>query len=216
MSAPPTLTRYPEVIIDDASLTAGEFVIIGVPPRGQEPGALPTRIGARAMIRSHTVIYAGTVIGDDLQTGHGVLIRENNRIGHRVSLGSHSVVERDVRIDDDVRIHSNGFVSEYSVLEAGCAIGPGAVLANARYPWSSNAKAELRGPYVECGAIIGANVTVLPGVRVGTGALVGAGAVVVHDVPAGMVVVGNPARVLRAVRDIDAYQAASARRKDHG
>lgn len=64
MSAPPTLTPYPAVILDDASLTAGAFVVIGVSRRHHEPGALPTRIGRRATTRSHTVIHAGTVIGD--------------------------------------------------------------------------------------------------------------------------------------------------------
>ena len=51
-------------------------------------------------------------------------------------------------------------------------------------------------------ARIGANATMLPGVEIGAGALVGAGAVVVHDVPAGQVVVGNPARVVKAVADL--------------
>jgi len=212
--AQPTLTRYPGVTIDEDSLTVGEFVIIGVPPRGCEPGALPTQIGCRAVIRSHTVIYAGNTIGDDFQTGHAVLVRETNRIGHRVSIGSHSVIERDVFIGDDVRIHSNAFVPEYSVLEARCFIGPGTVFTNARYPWSPGAKAELRGPFVETGAIIGANVTLLPGVRIGAGALVGAGAVVVNDVPPRAVVVGNPARVVRGIDDISAYRMRSDNQED--
>jgi acetyltransferase-like isoleucine patch superfamily enzyme len=212
--ARPTLTCYPGVTIDEDSLTVGDFVIIGVPPRGREPGALPTQIGCRAVIRSHTVIYAGNTIGDDFQTGHAVLVRETNRIGHRVSIGSHSVIERDVLIGDDVRIHSNAFVPEYSVLEARCFIGPGTVLTNARYPWSPSAKADLRGPIVETGAIIGANVTLLPGVRIGAGALVGAGAVVVSDVPPRAVVVGNPARVVRDIEDIAAYRIPADDQED--
>jgi len=204
-----SLRCYAGVHLDDASSEVGEFVVLGVPPRGWEPGALETRIGARATIRSHTVIYAGNVIGDEFQTGHGVLIRELNQIGHRVSVGSHSIVEHHVVIGDDVRIHSNAFVPEYTVLEAGCSIGPGAALTNTRYPWSAGAKETMRGPYVEAGAILGANVTVLPGVRIGRRALVGAGAVVVGDVPGGMVVVGNPARVLRRVDEIAAYRHAA-------
>jgi acetyltransferase-like isoleucine patch superfamily enzyme len=208
----PTFTCYPAVTLDAASATVGEFVILGVPPRGQAPGALPTRIGARAVIRSHTVVYAGNVIGDDFQTGHGVLIRESNQIGHQVSVGSHSVIEHHVIIGDRVRIHSNAFVPEFTVLETGCSIGPGAVLTNTRYPWSPQAKATMRGPHVESGAMIGANVTVLPGLRIGAGALVGAGAVVVKDVPAGSVVVGNPARFIGTVKDLPAYQRAPVER----
>ena len=192
-----------------ADAQIGEYVVLGVPPRGHAPGELETRIGARAMIRSHTVIYSGNVIGDDFQTGHGVLIREANQLGHRVSVGSHSVVEHHVVIGDDVRIHSNAFVPEFTVLETGCWIGPNVVLTNARYPLSPGAKEELQGPHVESRAKIGANATLLPGVRIGADALVGAGAVVVRDVPPGKVVVGNPAHVVGDVADLAAYQAVS-------
>lgn len=183
----------------------GEFVVVGEPPRGKAAGELETRIGARAVIRSHTVIYAGNVIGDDLQTGHGVLIREENQIGNDVSIGSHSVVEHHVRIGNRVRLHSNCFVPEFSVLEDGCWLGPHVVVTNARYPQSPDAKENLQGARIKRGAKIGANATLLPGVTIGENALVGAGAVVTQDVPAGAVVAGNPARVLKQIREIEAY-----------
>jgi acetyltransferase-like isoleucine patch superfamily enzyme len=200
--------RYPAVEIDEATATLGEFVVLGMPPRGHAPGTLATRIGRRAVIRSHTVIYAGNVIGDDLQTGHGVLLRESNQIGDRVSIGSHSIVEHQVVIGNGVRIHSNVFVPEFTVLEDGATIGPGTVVTNTLYPWSPGAKSTMRGPHIEAGAIVGANVTLLPAIRIGAGALIGAGAVVVDDVPAGVVVVGNPARVIGRVADLPAYQGS--------
>ena len=82
------------------------YVIVGVPPRGHLSGDLETRIGEGAVIRSHTVIYAGNVIGKHFQTGHGVLIRELNDIGDEVSVGSHMVIEHHVRLGDGVRIHN--------------------------------------------------------------------------------------------------------------
>jgi acetyltransferase-like isoleucine patch superfamily enzyme len=167
---------------------------------------LETRIGSRAVIRSHTIIYAGSVIGDDFQTGHGVLIREENRIGNNVSIGSHSIVEHHVVIGNNVRLHSNVFVPESSVLEEDCWLGPNVVVTNARYPRSHKVKARLRGATIQRGAKIGANATLLPGVVVGAHALVGAGAVVTRDVPAGAVVVGNPARVVKRVADIEEYR----------
>ena len=184
----------------------GEFVILGLPPRGRAPGDLETRIGAGAVIRSHTIIYAGNVIGDNFQTGHGVMIRELNEIGDNVSMGTHSVVEHHVRLADGVRIHTNAFIPEFSVLEAGAWVGPNVVFTNARYPLSPNAKANLRGPHVLPGAKIGANATLLPGVVIGRDALVGAGAVVVRDVPDGAIVVGNPARIIGNVADLSVYQ----------
>ena len=196
---------YPNVELQkDVSL--GLFVIVGEPPRRCAPGELATAIGSRAVIRSHTVIYAGNVIGDDFQTGHGVLIREENRIGNNVSIGSHSVIEHHVEIGSDVRIHSNVFVPEFSVLEDGCWIGPCVVLTNARYPLSPRAKETLQGPLVRSQAKVGAGAVLLPGVTVGRNALVGAGAVVVRDVPDGAVVVGNPAHIINSVSELSAYQ----------
>ncbi|MBI5649445.1 MAG: N-acetyltransferase [Chloroflexi bacterium] len=189
-----------------ANPTIGEFVIIGEPPRGKKPGELETRIGARAMIRSHTVIYAGNIIGDDFQTGHGALIREENQIGNNVSIGSHSIVEHHVKIGNGVRIHSNVFVPEFSILEDECWLGPNVVVTNARYPRSKNVKETLKGATIKRGAKIGAHATLLPGIVIGENALVGAGAVVVRDVPAGAVVVGNPARVVKRVEEIEEYQ----------
>ena len=186
--------------------TIGEFAIIGAPPRGKKPGELETRIGARAVIRSHTVIYAGNVIGDDFQTGHGALVREENQIGNNVSIGSHSIVEHHVKIGNGVRIHSNVFVPEFSILEDECWLGPNVVVTNARYPRSKNVKENLQGATIKRGAKIGANVTLLPGIVIGANALIGAGAVVVRDVPDGAVVVGNPARAIKRVEDITEYR----------
>jgi acetyltransferase-like isoleucine patch superfamily enzyme len=194
---------YPRVKLGrDANIS--DYVIIGEPPRGKG-GKLKTTIGARAVIRSHSVIYAGNVIGNDFQTGHGVLLREENQIGNNVSIGSHSIVEHHVTIGNNVRLHSNVFVPEYSVLEDDCWLGPNVVITNARYPQSRNAKENLRGAMIKRGAKIGANATLMPGVVIGENALVGAGAVVVRDVLKGAVVVGNPARVIKQIQDIDAY-----------
>ena len=204
---------YPNVLLG-SDVEIGEYVVIGVPPRGKEPGELETRIGPNAMIRSHTVIYAGNVIGANFQTGHGVMIRELNEIGDNVSVGTHSIVEHHVRIGNNVRIHSNAFIPEYSVLEDGAWVGPNVVFTNALYPLSPDAKANLKGPHLLPGAKIGANATLLPGVVIGRNALVGAGAVVVRDVPDGKVVVGNPARIIKDVTDLEAYQGEQLLRKE--
>lgn len=196
---------YPKTRIGRGA-SIGPFVILGCPPRGQQADELELLIGDDAHIRSHSVIYAGSVIGNRFETGHGVMIRELNEIGDDVSVGSHSVVEHHVQIGHGVRLHSNAFIPEYTVLEDGAWIGPNVVLTNAPYPLGRGAKESLVGPRIGQRAKIGANATLLPGIIVGRDALVGAGAVVVRNVPDGKVVVGNPARVIRDVRELDAYR----------
>ncbi len=207
-------TRHPTSLVAEhvqlgADARIGAFVIVGELAHGQDPATVRTVLGARANLRSHTVLYAGNLIGDDFQTGHGALLREDNVIGHRVSVGSHSLVEHHVRLGDGVRIHSNAFIPEFSVLEDEAWIGPCVVVTNARYPQSPRAKANLQGVYIERRARIGAGAVLLPGVRIGAGALVGAGAVVTRDVPANAVVAGNPARVFKTIQDIPDYAEAA-------
>jgi acetyltransferase-like isoleucine patch superfamily enzyme len=196
-----TCRVHENVVLGDGSQLE-DYCIIGVPPRGKGDGELPTTIGDGAVIRSHTVIYAGNAIGRNFQTGNKVNIRELNRIGDDVSVGTLSVIEHHVEIGDRVRIHTQAFIPEFSVLEDGCWIGPNVVLTNAKYPLSPGVKDQLAGPVIRKGAKVGANATILPGVVVGENALVGAGAVVVHHVPAGAVVVGNPARVIREISEL--------------
>jgi len=197
----PTARIYPNVHLGQ-DVEVGDFVVIGVPPRGRSEGELPTVIGDGAIIRSHSVIYAGNVIGSRFQIGHHAMVREENRIGDDVSIGTGSVVEHHVEIADRVRIHSQAFVPEYSVLEEGAWIGPNVVLTNVPHPLCPKAKECIKGATIRRGAKIGANSTILPFLTIGRDALVGAGSVVVEDVPDGAVVAGNPAKVIKTVDEL--------------
>jgi len=177
----------------------GDFVIVGLVPEGLSPDEMTTVIGPEALIRSHSVLYAGSVIGARFRTGHGALVRECSRIGDDVSVGTGSGVGHHVTIGRGVRIHSRVLIAEFTVLEDECWLGPNVVLTNAKYPRSPGVKDRLRSPIVERRARLGASVTVLPGVRIGAGSLVGAGSVVTRDVPPGVVVTGSPARFLKTV-----------------
>jgi len=196
-----TTEIHPHVVVPD-DVIIGKFCIIGEPFKGMSDADAQTIIGAGSVIRSHTVIYAGNRIGENLQTGHHVFIRELNQIGHNVSIGTLSVVEHHVRIGDGVRLHTQVFIPEFSVLEDNAWIGPNVVLTNAPYPRGCRVKDELKGPVIGKNAKIGANATLLPGVIIGQGALIGAGSVVTKDVPEYTIVAGNPARVKGSVFDL--------------
>lgn len=191
-------TIYPNVKFGN-NCTVEDYVIIGAAPRGYSTGKLETVIGDNAIIRSHTVIYAGNKIGDNFQTGNKTNVRELNEIGDNVSIGTLSVVEHHVKIGSAVRIHTHVFIPEFTILETECWIGPAVVMTNAKYPKSPNVKAELHGPHIMKHAIIGANSTILPDIKIGRHVLVGAGSVVTRDVPAKCVVAGNPAEIINSI-----------------
>ena len=107
---------YPNVTIGEGSRIE-DFCVLGMPPRGRDPGDLPTEIGKNSIIRPFTTIYAGNRIGDRLQTGQGASIRENNVIGDDVSVGTHSVLEFENRIGNRVRIHSLCFLEMVTLEE---------------------------------------------------------------------------------------------------
>lgn len=148
-------------------------------------------IGKHAKIRSGSVIYEGSKIGAFLETGHHVVIREENSIGHHLSVWSNSVIDYGCKIGNNVKIHSNCYIAQFTIIEDDVFIAPGTMIANDRYPVSKN----LEGPTIKKGAKIGVNVTLLPGIMVGEHALIGAGAVVTKDIPPRAVAYGNPAEV---------------------
>jgi len=148
------------------------------------------------LIRAPSRIYAGCNIGENFTTGHFVLIRENCKIGDNVSIGTHTEIGPGVIIGDNVRIHSNCFIPELTVIEDDAWIGPCVCICNDKYPGPRYEIREKKreGVTIKGLAVIGANVTILPGVAVGRGAVVGAGSIVTKNVPDGVVVCGNPAK----------------------
>ncbi len=177
-------------------------VIIGKPARGRWEGEQNTKLGRDCQIGPFTTIYAGTVIGDRLQTGQGATVREDNQIGDDVSIGTNATLEFGNRIGDRVRIHSGSFL-EMVTIGNDVFIGPNAVFCDDPHPMGCPRYKECQGG-AEVGdhARIGANSTILPGVKIGRNSLIGAGSVVVDDVPEDTVVVGNPARPIKMISDL--------------
>ncbi len=158
----------------------------------------PLCIGKEAMIRSGSIIYAGSTIGDGFQTGHQVTIREKAKIGNHVSVGTLSDIQGNCDIGDYVRLHSNVHIGQLSKIDDYVWIFPYVVLTNDPTPPSEN----FVGVHVKSFAIIATSALIMPGLEIGQDSLVAGGAIVTKNVDAYSVVAGNPAKAISDVRRI--------------
>ncbi len=153
------------------------------------------RIGDNAVIRSFGVIYADVEIGNDFKTGHGIVIREKTRIGSRIVIGTGAVIDGNVEIGDRVKIETNAYIPTHTRIGNDVFIGPNVVMTNDKYPQRLRDQYEPEGPTIEDSVSIGANSTILPGIRIGEGSFIAAATVVSKDVPPWSLVKGVPGKV---------------------
>jgi acetyltransferase-like isoleucine patch superfamily enzyme len=148
------------------------------------------KLGTDVKLAKFINLY-GCEVGDETKIGAFVEIQKNARIGKRCKISSHTFICEGVTVEDHV------------------FIGHGVMFINDSYPRATTAGGELQTAadwkveqtVVKKGASIGSGATILSNVTIGERAIVGAGSVVTRDVPADVIVAGNPARVLRAIGD---------------
>ena len=189
-------------------------VIIGYPSRDELKGSKSidpdeltdidgATIGNNCTLRDYGIIYSKTILGESVQTGHHYLVREKTKIGSKTLIGSNVIIENECKIGNNVSIQSGVYISTYCMIGDNVFLGPYSVLTNDKYiGYKDPRKRGLEGVVIEKNASIGANATILPGITFGRNVVVGSGAVVTKDVPPEVVVVGNPARVLRSIYDL--------------
>ncbi len=192
-------TVYDGVEIGDNSIICNDCVI-GEPLASyyeREDYKNPsTIIGAGALIRSHSIIYAGCRIGQNFSSGHRITIRENSVIGDRCAVGTLSDIQGDVTIGDYCRLHSSVHLSQKSSLGSFVFLYPFCTMTNDPYPPSNDIKGGHIGDYTQ----VGVHSVILPGVRVGANCLIGANSVVNRRVPDYSLAMGDPVKVVMDVR----------------
>ncbi|MBN2251522.1 MAG: N-acetyltransferase [Candidatus Altiarchaeota archaeon] len=156
-----------------------------------------TVVGKNAVIRPGCTFYSNVSIGNDLRTGHNVLVRERTQAGDRVLLGTNVVIDGQTLIGSNVSIQSNVYIPLNTLIEDHVFLGPCAALTNDKYPIRE--PTDLPGVKIRKGASIGSNAVILPGIEIGSGAIIGSGSVVTRDVPPWKIVAGNPAKVIKDV-----------------
>ena len=203
----PSAIVYPGTVLGEAVKVLENAVVGKQPslsPRStakREPLA-PTEIGDGTIVSTGAIVFAGSHIGARVILGDQSCVRERVRIGDDIVIGRGSLVENDTTIGDLTKIQADAYITAYSTLEDNVFIAPCVVTTNDNFMGRTERRHELiKGPTIRRGARVGGGAILCPGIEIGEEAFVGAGAVVTKDVPARMVVVGSPARVLRAVND---------------
>ncbi|MDH4103070.1 MAG: acetyltransferase [Thermoleophilia bacterium] len=203
----PTATVYPGTILGDGVKVLENAVVGKQPalsPRStarREP-LPPTELGDGTIVSSSAIVFAGSQIGARVILGDQSCVRERVTIGDDVVLGRGSLVENDTTIGAMTRVQANAYITAYSTLEEHVFIAPCVVTTNDNFMGRTERRHELmKGPTIRRGARIGGGAVLCPGIEIGEEAFVGAGAVVTKDVPPRVIVVGNPARVLRGVSE---------------
>lgn len=139
-------------------------------------------------------------IGQDTKIWQFCVVLQHAVIGENCNINAQVLIENDVVIGNNVTIKSGVQLWDGTRIEDNVFIGPNATFTNDLMPRSKQYPEAFLGITLKHGASIGANATLLPGITVGERAMVGAGAVVIEDVPAYAVVVGNPAKVVRYIK----------------
>ncbi|WNJ19267.1 acyltransferase [Pontibacter sp. G13] len=141
------------------------------------------------------LIDEGAQIGQDTKIWHFCHVMPGATIGERCSLGQNVFVANRVTLGNNVKVQNNVSIYEGVICEDNVFLGPSMVFTNIKNPRSAIVRKGLyTETYLEEGASVGANATIVCGVRLGKFAFVGAGTVVTKDVPAYGLVVGNPSK----------------------
>ena len=125
------------------------------------------------------------------------------QIGENCNICSHCFIENEVKIGNNVTVKCGVQIWDAIELEDNVMIGSNVTFTNDRFPRAKNKNWKMLPTRVCKGATVGAGSTILPGLTIGENAMIGAGSVVTKDVPDGEVWVGNPARFIKKIEDLD-------------
>jgi len=146
--------------------------------------AADVRLGRDVRLAPFVNLY-GCAIGDETRIGAFVEVQRGAIIGRRCKISSHSFICTGVEIEDEMFVgHGVVFINDRHPRATGSGGAP-----KTDHDW------KLERTHVRRRASIGSGAVIMCGVEIGAGAMVGAGALVTHDVAAGALVAGSPARV---------------------
>ncbi len=192
---------YDHVVIGDNSIITNDCVI-GEPLNDyyfKDDYHNPTTIiGDNSLIRSHTIIYAGSVFGKNFSTGHRVTVRENSKFGDNCRLGTVTDIQGNVEFGNNCWLHSNVHIGQQSKIGNFVFIYPYVVLTNDPNPPSNNCDGATIGDFSQ----IAVGSVILPATKIGKHCLIGAQSLVGGKYEDYSLIIGNPGKRIKDVRDL--------------
>ena len=183
----PTTIVYDNVIIGDNAIIES-YCILGIPSRNDTRN--PLIIGKNSHIRSHSVFYDNSQFGQNLVTGHHILVRDKITAGKYFQIGSYTELEGDSTFGNYVKLHSKVHLSLKSKIGHFSWLFPRVQFSTDPLPPSHIELPITAGDM----SVIATGSLILSGVTLGMGTFIAAGSLVKDDVPDTHCVQGNPAK----------------------
>jgi UDP-3-O-[3-hydroxymyristoyl] glucosamine N-acyltransferase len=186
-------------ILDGAVL--GKRAVLAAHSNAPRNVSAPLVVGAGATVCTGAIVFAGATIGPGAIVGDQAYVRELATVGAGSVVGRGSALGPHACVGESVRIQTNVWITDWTVVEEDVFVGPGTVTLNDNTMARRPKGGALSAPKLRRACRVGGGVVVTPGVEIGEEAFVAAGAVITSDVPARAVVAGVPARARASVPD---------------
>lgn len=200
---------YDNVVIGDNSIITNDCVI-GEPLNDyyfKEDYQNPeTVIGEGALIRSHTILYAGSVFGANFSTGHRVTIREKSTFGNNCRLGTVTDIQGYAAFGNNCWLHSNVHIGQQSRIGNFVFIYPYVVLTNDPTPPSNTCVGATIGDFSQ----IAVGTVLLPKTKIGKHSLVGAQSLVGGSYEDYSLIAGNPGKFIKDIRELKSKETGES------
>ena len=201
-----SVTIWPGTIIGD-NVQVGDGCVIGKQPKPSKTSTVkydkalpPLVIGNNTTVGANSVLYAGSIIGEDALIADLASVREKCTIGNYVVVGRGVAVENSTTIGDYTKIQTGAYITAYMEIEDHVFIAPMVTFTNDNFMGRTQERFKyIKGATVKRGARVGGGVIVLPGINIAEETFVAAGALVTRDTLPRKVIKGLPAKLVSDV-----------------